>query len=108
MVINMYYIKNFLLYSLSGFIMESTLFKIVSCPKKSGIFYGPMTAVYGVGIIAILLLNKYFFIISITFLTHIPAILPRCQRSYHNVRVLVLHLDVPLLSKTDKLLFRTD
>ena len=57
----MYYIKNFLLYSLSGFIMESTLFKIVSCPKKSGIFYGPMTAVYGVGIIAILLLNKYFF-----------------------------------------------
>ena len=57
----MYYIKNFLLYSLSGFIIESTLFKIVNCTKKSGIFYGPMTAVYGVGIIAILLLNKYFF-----------------------------------------------
>lgn len=41
--------------------MESTLFKIVDSTKHSGIFYGPMTAVYGVGIIAILLLNKYMF-----------------------------------------------
>lgn len=41
--------------------MESTLFKITGSVKDSGIFYGPMTAVYGVGIIAILLLNKYFF-----------------------------------------------
>lgn len=57
----MYYMKNFLLYSLFGFIMESTLFKIVDSSKHSGIFYGPMTAVYGVGIIAILLLNKYLF-----------------------------------------------
>lgn len=40
--------------------MESTLFKITGSVKDSGIFYGPMTAVYGVGIIAILLLNKYF------------------------------------------------
>lgn len=58
---NMYYIKNFLLYSLLGFVMESTLFKIVGSTKHSGIFIGPMTAVYGVGIIAILLLNKYLF-----------------------------------------------
>lgn len=57
----MYYIKNFLLYSLLGFVMESTLFKITGSLKDSGIFYGPMTAVYGVGIISILLLNKYFF-----------------------------------------------
>ena len=41
--------------------MESTLFKITGSLKDSGIFYGPMTAVYGVGIIAILLLNKYLF-----------------------------------------------
>ena len=41
--------------------MESTLFKITSSKKYSGIFYGPMTAVYGVGIIAIILLNKYIF-----------------------------------------------
>lgn len=57
----MYYIKVFLLYSLLGFIMESTLFKIKLSKKHSGIFYGPMTAVYGVGIISIELLNKYFF-----------------------------------------------
>ena len=57
----MYYIKIFLLYSLLGFVMESTLFKIKLSRKHSGIFYGPMTAVYGVGIISIELLNKYFF-----------------------------------------------
>lgn len=57
----MYYIKIFLLYSLLGFIMESTLYKIKIVNKHSGIFYGPMTAVYGVGIISIELLNKYFF-----------------------------------------------
>ena len=61
MVTNMYYIKNFLLYSLLGFVMESTLFKIVGSTKHSGIFFGPMTAVYGVGIVSILLLNKYLF-----------------------------------------------
>ena len=57
----MYYTKIFLLYSLLGFIMESTLFKVKVVNKHSGIFYGPKTAVYGVGIISIELLNKYFF-----------------------------------------------
>ena len=57
----MYYLKIFLIYSLLGFVMESTLFKIVQSRKHSGIFYGPMTAVYGVGIISIELLNKYIF-----------------------------------------------
>lgn len=57
----MYYTKLFLLYSLLGFVMESTLFKVKGVNKHSGIFYGPITAVYGVGIISIELLNKYFF-----------------------------------------------
>ena len=57
----MYYSKVFLLYSLLGFVVESTLFKIVKVNKHSGIFYGPMTAVYGVGIVSIELLNTYFF-----------------------------------------------
>ena len=57
----MYYINVFLLYSLFGFIMESTLYKVRTVNKHSGIFYGPMTAVYGVGILSIELLNKYFF-----------------------------------------------
>lgn len=41
--------------------MESTLFKITNTLKHSGIFYGPITAVYGVGVVAIILLNKYIF-----------------------------------------------
>ena len=49
----MYYIKIFLLYSLLGFIMESTLYKVKTINKHSGIFTGPMTAVYGVGIVSI-------------------------------------------------------
>ena len=57
----MYYTKLFLLYSLLGFIMESTLFKVIVVNKHSGIFYGPMTAVYGVGVLSIELLNKHFF-----------------------------------------------
>lgn len=57
----MYYTKIFLLYSFLGFVMESTLFKIKLSNKHSGIFYGPMTAVYGVGVLSIELLNKYFF-----------------------------------------------
>ena len=57
----MYYTKIFLLYSLLGFIMESTLFKVKVVNKHSGIFYGPMTAVYGVGVLSIELLNKHFF-----------------------------------------------
>lgn len=57
----MYYIKIFLLYSLIGFVYESTLFKIKHSNKYSGIFYGPITAVYGIGVLAIEILNKYFF-----------------------------------------------
>ena len=49
----MYYLKIFLLYSLIGFIYESTLYKITKMNKHSGIFYGPITAVYGVGIVSI-------------------------------------------------------
>jgi len=41
--------------------MESTLFKIVNVCKHSGILFGPLTLVYGVGIISIILLNKYLF-----------------------------------------------
>lgn len=57
----MYYINNFLLYSLFGFIMESVLYKTKEINKHSGIFYGPITAVYGIGIVAMILIDKYFF-----------------------------------------------
>ena len=57
----MYYIKIFLTYSLIGFIYESTLYKILKTTKYSGIFYGPITAVYGIGILTIELLNTNLF-----------------------------------------------
>lgn len=43
------YFKYFILYSLLGFIYESTLFKICHINKHSGVLYGPYTLVYGLG-----------------------------------------------------------
>ena len=54
----MYYINSFFLYSLLGFIIESTLFKNTIL-KPSGVLVGPITLVYGVGGITILLVKKY-------------------------------------------------
>ena len=54
----MYYLNSFLLYSLLGFVMESTLYKNTKL-KASGVLNGPITLVYGVGGIVLILLNKY-------------------------------------------------
>ncbi len=54
----MYYINSFFLYSLLGFIIESTIFKNTIL-KPSGVLKGPITLVYGVGGITLLLINKY-------------------------------------------------
>lgn len=45
---------------------------------------------------------------SRNFSNSYSAILPRCQRNCHNVRVSVLHLSVLLLLETDRLPFRLD
>ena len=55
----MYYLNSFLLYSVLGFIMESTLYKNTSF-KASGVLFGPVTLVYGAGTVILLLINKYF------------------------------------------------
>ena len=39
--------------------MESTVFKIKNVNIHSGIFYGPITEVYGFGVITLILLKKY-------------------------------------------------
>ena len=54
----MYYLNSFLLYGLLGFIMESTLFKISEPSRVSGVLYGPITLVYGLGGIALTLADK--------------------------------------------------
>ena len=55
----MYYIKSILLYSLFGFCMESTVYKISLSKRHSGICYGPFTYVYGFGVLSLILLKKY-------------------------------------------------
>lgn len=55
----MYYLNSFLLYSLLGFIFESTIFKNTSPLKSSGVLNGPLTLVYGIGGVTIVLINKY-------------------------------------------------
>lgn len=59
MVIKMYYINTFLIYSILGFIMESALYKIYHIHNYSGFLIGPFTPIYGIGAITILLINKY-------------------------------------------------
>ena len=55
----MYYINSFFLFSLFGFIMESDVYKISNSVRHSSIFYGPITTVYGFGILSLLLLDKF-------------------------------------------------
>ena len=63
MVIYMYYLKNFLLYSIIGFILETIVYLYLHNGGSSGILFGPWTPVYGIGISIILLnynwVNKY-------------------------------------------------
>lgn len=39
--------------------MESCVYKIHKSKRHSGIFYGPITEVYGFGVLALILLKKY-------------------------------------------------
>lgn len=55
-----YYINSLYLYSLFGFILESNIYKVTKSKRHSGIFYGPFTYVYGFGVLALILLKKYF------------------------------------------------
>ena len=56
----MYYINVLYFFSLFGFILESTVYKISGSKRHSGIFYGPITMVYGFGVLALILIKKYF------------------------------------------------
>lgn len=41
--------------------MESTVYKIRGSKRHSGIFYGPVTYVYGFGVLALILYRKFLF-----------------------------------------------
>lgn len=84
----MYFINNFLLFSIIGHLLESSIYLILNNSGYSGIMYGPWTPVYGFGIILIIIIYSFIkktnlsgikkiisiFIISMILLTVIEYI----------------------------------
>lgn len=62
----MYYINNFLFFSLFGHILESIVYLILDNGGKSGILYGPWTPVYGFGIVIIIIIYNLLSKTSVT------------------------------------------
>ena len=63
----MYYINCFFIYSIIGFLFENVVGIITNNNFNSGILYGPITPIYGFGVILILIISKYLF-----FHLHMP------------------------------------
>lgn len=59
-IIMYYYINALYFFSLFGFVLESTVYKISASKRHSGIFYGPITMVYGFGVLALIIIKKFF------------------------------------------------
>lgn len=57
----MYYLNCFFVYSFLGFLLETIWSLITKSGYKSGFLYGPLTPIYGIGSVVILLLSHYFF-----------------------------------------------
>ena len=58
----MYYINSFFVYSVLGYFFETIVSKITGKRFESGIMYGPITPIYGIGVVIILIVSKYLFI----------------------------------------------
>lgn len=61
MVINMYLLNCFFVYSIIGFIIEGLYTLIVSGHFSSGILYGPWTPVYGLGALLTIIISRKIF-----------------------------------------------
>ncbi len=57
----MYYINCFFVYSCLGFLFESLVAILTHQDFNSGILYGPITPIYGIGVIFIFIISHYFF-----------------------------------------------
>lgn len=57
----MYYLNCFIIYSLLGYLLETSLAFITKSGFQSGIMNGFWTPIYGIGVVIILLLSHYFF-----------------------------------------------
>lgn len=61
MVINMYLLNCFFIYSFLGFLLEGSFTLITKNHFSSGILYGPWTPVYGIGAILTIVISKKIF-----------------------------------------------
>lgn len=61
MVINMYLLNCFFIYSILGFVFEGLFTLITKNHFSSGILYGPWTPVYGFGAILTIIISKKIF-----------------------------------------------
>ena len=61
MVINMYLLNCFFIYSILGFIVESLITLIFKGNFSSGILFGPWTPVYGLGAVLIIIISTKLF-----------------------------------------------
>ena len=59
---NMYYINCFFVYSFLGFLFETAVSKFTGNDFNSGILFGPITPIYGIGVVLIIVISKYFFL----------------------------------------------
>ena len=58
----MFYVNCFFVYSVLGYFFETIISKITGNRFESGIMYGPITPIYGIGVVIILIVSKYLFI----------------------------------------------
>jgi len=56
----MYYLTNFIVFSILGFVFETLTAIVFSINSESGFMYGPYTIVYGIGVTLMFLLFKKF------------------------------------------------
>lgn len=61
MVNSMYYVNLFFVFSIFGYLLETVYAFVTHTNFKSGILYGPITPLYGIGIIIIFCLSNYIF-----------------------------------------------
>ena len=63
----MYYLTNFIVFSILGFVFETLTAIVFSINSESGFMYGPYTIVYGIGVTLMFLLFKKFDLVKDKF-----------------------------------------
>ena len=58
---NMYYLNCFFIYSFIGFILENIVYFIIGHGSNSGFLYGPITPIYGICSILIIIISNFLF-----------------------------------------------